>query len=250
MKKLVWIIFILPIQIFAQDKGALGIEFNVDYNQYTMDELNESTDEVFASYASQINRSRLKNGMSYWFGINIHPHRLFNLGMYSNYLIGRSINKTTLITGGEFGTPVDTIYGSRNQDASSIVIGVKSTLFISDFKFWGEKKWLSKIESMIDVGAGYSFSQLSTRFVFSNKLPGGQAIEINKVTGYHFSGKLKLGYVTSNSLFFSSVGVSIGYQQLVTSRLKGGVNYFFDEENAPRLDFSGLTAGIYVTFGK
>lgn len=255
MKQIIWyvLIFIVPASMNAQESGAVGVEFNASHNQYGMDEFNKSVDRVNSNSLLILNseeHSEINDGFGYGLAINLQISQCFNIGLYGNYFVGKSKNDFILISGGEFGTPIDTSYWSRHHEVTSSVIGLKSSFFLSKAAFWKNRDWLSKVESRIDLGVGYSFS----KFIFYNMIQdvsSGAAKEVNQVSGIHLKGQLKIGYVISNSTCFSSIGIMFGYQHLNTSRLKGAeFNYYFNEENAPRLNFSGLTSGIYLTFGK
>lgn len=98
-------------------------------------------------------------------------------------------------------------------------------------------------------GIGYSFSQFSNYTLIEGQT-NISSRAINNVSGIHFTGKVRMGYKLTNEKLFSVIGFQIGYQHLVTSKLKGGYNFTFEESKSPKLDFSGLTAGIFLTFGK
>lgn len=255
MKKLILIIsvFIVSVAAYTQKKGALGVEFSTSHNQYSLDEFNESVDNAHSNSSLILTSneySEITNGMGYGLSINLQLSDCFNVGVYGDYFLGKSENEFMYISGGEFGTPIDTSYWTQHLEVNSSILGLKSSFFINKSAFWQKYDWLSKVESTINVGIGYSFSQ----FIFYNVIRDktmGTGKEINKVTGIHLKSQFKIGYIISKNTHFSSIGLKIGYQYLQTSQLKGGeFSYFFSEENAPRLNFSGLTAGIYLTFGK
>lgn len=255
MKILICVIstLFITLAMYGQKKGALGIEVSTCYNQYNLGEFNKSIDKMNSNSSLILNTdeySEIRGGMDYGLAVNLQISQCFNLGIYGEYFSGKSKNEFILISGGEFGTPIDTSYWTRHLEVNSLILGLKSSFFISKSAFWKKHDWLSKIESAIDLSVGYSFSG----FIFYNNIsgvPSGTGKEINKVSGIQLKSQFKIGYLITNSTYFSSIGFKVGYQYLNTSRLKGGqFNYFFNEENAPRLNFSGLTAGIYLTFGK
>ncbi|PHR47770.1 MAG: hypothetical protein COA32_07400 [Fluviicola sp.] len=255
MKKLILFIsvFMVSVAAYTQKKGALGVEFSASRNQYSLDEFNESVDNAHSNSSLILTSneySEITDGMGYGLAINLQLSECFSLGVYSNYFFGKSQNEFMYISGGEFGTPIDTSYWERHHEVNSFVLGLKSGFFLSRTAFWKKYNWLSKVESTIDVGVGYGFS----KFIFYNIIvdkSSGTHREFNKVSGVQLKSQFKIGYIISNNTHFSSIGIKIGYQYLHTSRLKGAeFNYYFNEENAPRLNFSGITAGIYLTFGK
>ncbi|PHR49969.1 MAG: hypothetical protein COA32_02210 [Fluviicola sp.] len=255
MKKIILFIsvFLIPVIAYTQEKGALGVEFSANRNQYSMDEFNESVDNVNSNSSLILTSnefSEITSGMGYGLSINLQLSDYFNVGVYGDYFLGKSENEFMYISGGEFGTPIDTSYWTRHFEVNSLILGLKSSFFISKSAFWKKYDWLSNVESTIDVGVGYSFSSSIFYNIIKDKVMG-TGKEINKVTGIHLKSQFKIGYIISKNTHFSSIGLKIGYQYLQTSQLKGGeFSYFFSEENAPRLNFSGLTAGIYLTFGK
>lgn len=255
MKILICVIstLFITLAMYGQKKGALGIEVSTSYNQYNLGEFNKSIDKMNSSSPLILNMdeySEISGGEGYGLAVNLQISQCFNLGIYGEYFSGKSQNEFILISGGDFGMPIDTAYWTRHHEVNSSVFGLKSCYFLSKSNFWKNYGWLSKVESAIELSVGYSFS----RFIFYNKISGvssGTGKEVNKVSGIHLKSQFKIGYLLTNGTYFSSIGLKVGYQYLHTSSLKGAqFNYFFNEESAPRLNFSGLTAGIYLTFGK
>jgi len=256
IKKLFFIVlFWSPTLYYAQQKGAIGIEVNTSYHLFSMNEFNRAVSLRRTNLYPNVNitnTSNIKNGYGFGLSLNYQLTKLFSIGAYSNYTKGSSLTEFNFNTGGDFGIPVKTVYQVENQDLHNLSIGLKTQFFINKLDSCKKNSWLSRIESVVEIAGGYGWSRAD----FYNTSPNKENIdsykEFNHVSGIHFMANFKAGFKISDKTFFSTVGVTLGYQYLKTNRLQGDKygNYFFSTENAPRLDFSGFTAGIYLTFGK
>jgi len=242
----------IPFRSFLQEKGSISIEFNSTFNLVSIPELEKSMDKVFLElpeYITIIKRQKMDQGMGYALNANFQLSKLFSLGLYSKYLTSKSENDFRFIEDNSFiGLPADTSYGVYTQKVTNFVLGVYSDFALNNLKFWPNNNWLSRLESKVTIGIGYSYSQF-LKFTYSNNYKNGVLGELNTASGIHLNGKLKFGYRLITSPIFSSIGIHVGYQYLMSNPLKEGKDSTF-KENAPRLSFSGLTAGIYLTFGK
>lgn len=254
MKKIITILlFLLSMGIYAQEKGSIGIEFNVNYDLVNTAELNTYLDRVLLDLPDNktlLSRNKIEHGMDYGLKISYQFSRLFNIGIYSKYSTAKSLNDTRIIIPASswLGEPADTIQGVDGYHQTNTIVGIYTDFFINHLSFWPTEKWLSKLESKVTVGMGYSFS----KFIVTgqNNLWNGFPGEVNPVSGLHLMGNLKIGYKLSQKSVFSSIGIQVGYQLLMTKRIKGALLLTFKDDDTPNLNFSGLTTGIYLTFGK
>lgn len=255
MKKIIGVLFcvVVPYLFYAQEKGAVGIEINSNLNLINTNELNDYIDGVISDWPDNmtlLNREKMTIGRDFGLSLNYQVASLFNIGIYSKFSKGQSINDFRTIIPSEpiMGIPADTVYNGVTYTMTNTIIGIYSNFSINNMAFWPKENWLSRVESKVTIGVGYSYS----RFINSGepKLIKGFFGEVNPVSGIHLMGNLKIGYKLVKNPVFSSVGIQAGYQYLITSHLKGESLITFKENEAPRLNFSGLTAGIYLTFGK
>ncbi|MEX1191194.1 MAG: hypothetical protein WED10_12200 [Brumimicrobium sp.] len=260
IKKIFFIWFFWnPIFHFAQQKGAISIEVNTSYRQFSMNEFNRAISIRRANSYSEANITKttnVENGYGHGLSLNLQLTKLIGVGLYSEYAKGSSVTEYNYIVGGENGVPIDTWYRVDNHDLHSLTLGLKTQFFINKLDFWERNSWLSKIESVIEIGGGYGLSRADIYITSPDKesVGVGSMKEFNRVSGIHFMANFKTGFKILNNSIFSTIGLTFGYQYLKTNRLQGGEgeyhNYFFSKENTPKLDFSGFSTGIYLTFGK
>ncbi|MEX1191193.1 MAG: hypothetical protein WED10_12195 [Brumimicrobium sp.] len=256
IKKIFFIWFFWnPIFHFAQQKGAISIEVSTSYHQFSMSEFNKIISLKRANFHPSVNitnASNIKDGYGFGFSLNYQLAKLIIIGTYSAYTKASSFTEFNFITGGDFGAPLDTVYRVENHDLHNLSLGLKTQFFINKLGFWERSTWLSRIESVVELAGGYGFSRADFYYTFPDKESTGTYKEFNKVSGIHFMTNFKVGFKFSDKPLFSTLGLTLGYQYLKTNRLQGGEhnNYFFSKENTPKLDFSGFSAGIYLTFGK
>ena len=253
MKNLTGIILVItfPFLMFSQEKGAIGIEFNSNFNTINTLELDKSYDrssEQLPANTTLLRRKKMERGLDFGLNLNYQLNSFFNIGIYSKYAQAKSANEYRGISSGFMNSPIDTVYYVYTYSMINSIVGIYSDFFINSFAFWPADNWLSRIESKITLGAGYSHS----KFIKSanQNLSEGFLGEVNPVSGIHLMGNLKIGYKISRNPVFSSVGIQLGYQALMTRHLRGDALITFKENQSPRLNFSGFTAGLYLIFGK
>lgn len=255
MKNLTRIILAVafPFLMFSQEKGAIGIEFNSNFNIINTMELDKSYDrlsEELPANTTLLSREKMERGLDFGLNLNYQLNQFFNIGIYSKYAQAKSANEyRTIDASGVFmNLPIDTAYYVNTYSMMNSIVGIYSDFSINNFAFWPTDNWLSRIESKITLGVGYSHS----KFIKSTdqNLSEGFFGEVNPVSGLHLMGNLKLGYKISRNPVFSSVGIQLGYQSLMTRHLKGDALITFKENESPRLNFSGFTTGLYLIFGK
>lgn len=255
MKKIITISLYLIISLYSisQEKGAFGIELNSNFNLVNTKEFNQSIDKTIEDWPESrtlLKRREIKNGFDVGLNLNYQMTSLFNIGVYTKYSLNKSINdfrdiipENTII-----GTPTDTIYNSINYSSVHSIIGIYSDFSISNLKKWPKEHWLSHFESKLTLGLGYSYSKFIN--LYEKNLMNAYWGEVNPVSGIHIMANLKFGYKLVQNPIFSSIGIQLGYQALFTSTLQGDLLVTFKENEAPRLNFHGLTFGIYLTLGK
>lgn len=259
-KRLIFIVLVfMPFFNFCQEKGAISVEFNSSYRLFSMVEFNRAISLRRANSYSEANVTKttnVENGYGHGLSLNFQLNKLVGMGLYSEYAKGSSVTEYNYIVGGENGVPIDTWYRVDNHDLHSLTLGLKTQFKVNKLDFWEKNSWLSRIESVIELGGGYGFSRADIYVTSPDKesVGVGSMKEFNRVSGVHFMVNFKLGLKISDQPLFSRIGIIVGYQYLKTNRLQGGEgiyhNYFFSTGNAPKLDFSGFSAGIYLTFGK
>lgn len=69
--------------------------------------------------------------------------------------------------------------------------------------------------------------------------------------GFQLIMALKLGYILTQNKYFSSIGLKVGYQYFITSNLRQGESKKTPIYNqSTKMNLSGLSMGIYLTFGR
>lgn len=252
MRKIIGLIVVLlPFGIYAQEKGAIGIEFNSNYNLIRPIEVNQSINRILDELPTNktiLSSNEIKRGWDVGFNINYQISQLFGIGIYSKYSASKYMYNVRTITGGTMGEPIDTLYDEGAFHITNAIIGVYTDFSINKLPFWPTERILSKFETKVSLGVGYSFSKF---IPYTNRtLLDGFFGEVNPVSGIHWMGNLKIGYRLAKNKVFSSVGLQIGYQMLMTRKLRGDQLLTFKKDKTPNLNFYGLTTGIYLTFGK
>lgn len=255
MKKIITILLylLIPFLSFSQEKGAFGIEINSNYNLIKTKEFNLGIDEAIIDWPENrtlLKRREIKNGFDLGVNLSFQTTTLFNIGVFTKYSMSKSINdfRTTIVENPILGTPADTLYNSINYSTVHSIIGIYSDFAVSNLEAWPKENGLRNMELKISLGVGYSYSRFIS--LYEKKLINGFLGEVNPVSGIHLMGNIKLGYKLVQNPIFSSIGLQLGYQALMTSSLKGGELITFKENEAPQLNFHGLTLGVYLTLGK
>lgn len=252
MRKVISILFIsLTFGIYAQEKGAIGVEFNSNYNLVKTVEFDNYMDDALLNLPNNqtlISRNRIKQGIDFGLNLSYQISNLLGIGIYSKYLTSKARNETQVIIGGTIGEPLDTLKGARIFHLTNTIIGIYSDFSINKLPFWNTTNILSRFEAKFALGVGYSFSKFIA--ASTTNLLNGLDGEVNPVSGIHLMGNLKIGYRLAKNKVFSSIGLQIGYQMLMTRKLRGDQLLTFKKDKTPNLNFYGLTTGIYLTFGK
>lgn len=254
MKHVVIFLFCIigTLSTYSQEKESIGFEINLNYDKINMMELNERMDQVISNWSNKyifLDRQKMTEGLDLGLSLNYQISNLFNIGLYGKYISSKSINDYRFIDDSHvfIGEPIDTIYDSYSQRVVNRIIGVFTDFTINNLEFWPKENLLSRIESKIMFGLGYSFSQFNS--TSGSDFNNGFVGEVNPVSGMHLMSSLNIGFKLIKRPVFSSIGFRFGYQLLLTESLKKETLITF-KEKPPRLNFSGLTAGIYLTFGK
>lgn len=255
MKKIIFILCFLTASFsFSQEKGAIFIELNSSYNTVKTLNLDDYYDKYVLSSPTTIEILK-RNNYQYDFGLNVNYQiaKAFSIGIYGKYIVRNSSLKIHSLSYDESKDAlIDTIFSNGFPHfLRHTIIGIHSEFSLNQLTFWPMENWLSRLETKLSFGIGYSYSRF-INFVntFGTKMIDGFSGEINPVSGIHLMGNLKIGYQLSNNLLFSSIGIQVGFQYLMTKRLRGDELITFKKDDTPNLNFYGLTSGIYLTIGK
>jgi hypothetical protein len=253
MKTLIFLIVLIPFILNSQEKGTLKFDFNCGYQAFQMDRLNTNINDpsyLDTMLFKEFSTIRLDKGLSFNFGASYQPFRLFNIGLDGSYQFGSAERKFEAVLN-QFDplTPNEVIAGKRMHEVSAISFGITSEFLIHNLKSWKRLVTLKRLESVLNFKVGYAWSKMLWNDYF---ISNSEIIKREyKSNGLHLAARLKIGYTILRSPIFSTLGFSIGYQYLQTTDLKSREGAFFRKEsNKTNLDFSGITAGLYLTVGK
>lgn len=263
MKYFVLTLLLFPFLLFSQKKGTFMIEAQANYTENRYSEINDLINNRNFVGSEHYDSACLKNGMSYGLNVSYVVLPLLNISFYgefqNNSIAQKMYNEFEDFLGNK---QIDII--QSNYNIQSYNLGISTDFILNNFSFWKSKSWLSRIDSKISVQLGYgkSFFIINSRtmdseYSIENNIEiddGGRELfnAVYASDGFQFIASLKFGYILSKNHYFSSIGIKIGYQYFTTSSLRIGKKNtptYFNDLNT-RLDFSGLNAGIYLTFGR
>lgn len=263
MKKIVLTLLLFPFLLFSQEKGTFMIEAQANYTKNHFSEINDLINNRNFVGSEHYDPAYLKNGMSYGLNVSYVVLPLLNIGFYgefqNNSITQKMYNEFEDFLGNK---QIDII--QSNYNIQSYNLGISTDFILNNFSFWKDKSWLSRIDSKISIQMGYgkSFFNVSSKTIDSEysienniEIDDGGRELFNAVyasDGFQFIASLKIGYILSKNHYFSSIGIKMGYQYFISSSLRIGrknTPSYFNDLNT-KLDFSGLNAGIYLTFGK
>jgi hypothetical protein len=263
MKKIVLTLLLFPFLLFSQEKGTFMIEAQANYTKNHFSEINDLINNRNFVGSEHYDPAYLKNGMSYGLNVSYVVLPLLNIGFYgefqNNSITQKMYNEFEDFLGNK---QIDII--QSNYNIQSYNLGISTDFILNNFSFWKDKSWLSRIDSKISIQMGYgkSFFNVSSKTIDSEysienniEIDDGGRELFNAVyasDGFQFIASLKIGYILSKNHYFSSIGIKMGYQYFISSSLRIGrknTPSYFNDLNT-KLDFSGLNAGIYLTFGR
>ncbi|PWH85503.1 hypothetical protein [Brumimicrobium oceani] len=250
---MIFLIVQIPFFLHSQEKGTLKFDLDVGFRNYQMDELNQrinDTSYIESFLYEELIDVSINKGIGFGLFATYQPFKLFNLGLYGSFQSGLAERDLRVILY-QFDpfTSNDTLIGKRTNEVYSMIFGITSEFLIHNLDFWKHSTFLSRIESTVKLNGGYSKAKMfwSDQFLVNNNT----IKRIYKSNGFHLAASLKLGFTILKNPIFSNIGFSMGYQYLQTSNLQSVEGAFFPEEsNKTNLDFSGITAGLYLTVGK
>lgn len=253
MKHLFLIILIIPFTLLSQQKETFRIEFNTDFRGFEMEEFNDRiNDPAFQDTSLYDNFSQisLSEGVNFGMSVLYQPFQFISLGVYGGYQFGKTTGDIRLILS-QYGTPAfnDTFPGKRTFKTQSVQIGLRTNIILNQMDFWKKKLPSSRLESSINFRTGYGFATLFTDYSFEG-LAQDDIGFFYYSSGFQFVSTYKLGYLLSNKKYFSSIGISVGYQYFQTGNLlsEGGEHYVNNRKT--KLDFSGFNVGLYLSIGR
>ena len=155
MKNLTGIILVItfPFLMFSQEKGAIGIEFNSNFNTINTLELDKSYDrlsEQLPANTTLLRRKKMERGLDFGLNLNYQLNSFFNIGIYSKYAQAKSANEYRGISSGFMNSPIDTVYYVYTYSMINSIVGIYSDFFINSFAFWPADNWLSRIRDSSD----------------------------------------------------------------------------------------------------
>lgn len=257
MKNLIFIIFLSPLLLFAQEQESFKLELQASYRTYNLVEFNQLVNDAYYVGSADFDQVTLKDGMSYGLALSCPIMPVLSLGIYGEHQRSSADRKNYQDFEYLPGYSVQ-IVRLNKYSVQSYSAGLNANLILNKLSFWAKRPRLSKIESNFNLQAGYG----KAAFISSSEMVPTAEMNVHNAgtelyksiyasDGLQLIASLKLGYVLSNKNYFSSIGFKIGYQYFVTSSLTQG-----RDKREPilgretKLDLSGLTAGIYLTFGR
>ena len=257
MKNLIFITFLSPLLIFAQQKESFKIELQSSYRTYNLVDFNKLVNDAYYVGSADFDQVALKGGMSYGLALSFPVMPVLSLGLYGEHQRSSANQKNYEEYEYQPGYSVQLV-GLRKYNIQSYGVGLNANLILNKLSFWANSARFSKFESSFNLQAGYGkgiFSSSSEMVATEQMNVHNAGIELYKgvytANGFQLLASLKLGYVLSDQNYFSSIGFKVGYQYFLTSSLTQG-----SDKREPilgretKLDLSGLTAGIYLTLGR
>ena len=252
MKNLL-IIILLPFTILSQNRNTFRIEFNTDFRGYEMNEFNERINNpafIDTSLYDELSRISLSEGFNFGMSISYRPFKFISLGVYGGYQYGSVKRDLRFVfyQGGN-GIPNDTLFLERRYEAQSYNAGLNAKLIFNQMNFWSKYSLLKKIESGLNIQVGYGWTSLMT-YDSSEEYGNEDFKGYYYAQGVQLTSSFKIGYILTKNNYFSSIGLSLGYQYYVTSDLQAEGGLFFPNNEKTKLDFSGFNIGLYLSIGR
>lgn len=218
-----------------------------------MEEFNNRINDpayIDTSLYDELTRISLTEGFNFGMSVSYRPFQFISLGVYGGYQFGKTERDIrTILNQYDVFTPNDTFPGKRMFEVQSINVGLNSSLIINQMNFWKSRAELKNIECVINLKTGFGWASLFRDDVFERGVPDDSK-GVFKSKGFQFVSTIQLGYILTNSNYFSSIGIQAGYQYYITSDLQSESGLFLPIDDRRRLNFSGFTVGAYLSIGR
>lgn len=257
MRYLIIVIFFSPLLLLSQEKGTFKVELESSYRTFNLKDLNGLINDPYYTGYENYDKVSIKNGLSYGLQLSYNFILPLSLGIYGEYQYSSTSQKLYY--------NIEYLPGYYLQEITlkklkirSYSFGLNTNIILNNLPFWKNNSWLSRIESNINIQTGYGkvFFSSSSEMIPTDQMNVHNAgtelyNDVYSSSGFQLITSLKLGYIFTQKKYFSSMGLKIGYQYFTTSNIEQG-----SKKKSPmigretKINLSGLTAGIYLTFGR
>lgn len=241
--------------LFSQfETEKLSFEFGYGLNKYSMKNLNRYfIDSVTSQSNPKTLDKKIEKGQMFGLSINYRPSKYFNVGLFSLYQYGSQSLTPKFIETDDFGKVIAQHERNYQLKTQAISFGVSSTFFLNTLLKLDQKKskLLQNLKLGIGLNGGVAYSKVISD-MRSKSLPSASYYEFFESMDFQGQAFVDIGYYFSNSNFFSSIGIKLGYQYFVTKTVRDRLDneWIIFNEYPINLDFSGLFIGTYIMIGK
>lgn len=247
MRNLV-ILFLFPFVFHAQNTETFKIGLGTDFRKFKMEELNSQLNDENYIQSDIVEDVLISDGVNHKLTISYQPCRFFNLGIYAAYQFG-SAKRKIVISEDSQGYPIVPIIGTTYYDVKAISVGIYTELLLNNLSIWPNYSFLSKIEANFTLQTGFVKNLFFVYSKYNNTLTNPYKARFTS-EGIQLISLLKLGYILTDNNYFSSIGGAFGYQFFRVSDLKNHSDGSYPQDKDTKLDFSGLSLGVYITIGR
>lgn len=257
MKNSIIIIFLFPLLLFSQEKGTFQVELESSYRSFNLKDLNRLINDPYYTGYESYDKVSIKNGVNYGLHLSYNFIAPLSLGIYGAYQHGSTSQKLYYDLEYQPGYYVQEIT-LKELNVYSYSFGLNTNFILNNLPFWENNSWLSRVESNLSLQTGFGkvFYSSDMEMIPTEQLNVHNAgtelyRDVYSSEGFQLIASLKLGYILTQNKYFSSIGLKIGYQYFTTTALEQG-----NKNKSPltgretKINLSGLTVGIYLTFGR